>query len=56
MNQYDKQAELWWDAYISGRFDWLHSNSFYFDESESAIYISIRHLNQITKLLTLQER
>ena len=50
MNQYDKQAELWWDAYISGRFDWLHSNSFYFDESESAIYISIRHLNQITKI------
>ena len=50
MNQYDKQAELWWDAYISGRFDWLHSNSFYFNESESAIYISIRHLNQITKI------
>ena len=50
MTQYDKQAELWWDAYISGRFDWLHSNSFYFDESESAIYISIRHLNQITKI------
>ena len=50
MNQYDKQAELWWDAYISGRFDWLHSNSFYFDKSESAIYISIRHLNQITKI------
>tara|TARA_B100000676_G_scaffold66452_1_gene66397 strand:- start:615 stop:2540 length:1926 start_codon:yes stop_codon:yes gene_type:complete len=50
MSQYDKQAELWWDAYISGRFDWLHSNAFFFDEVESAIYISIRHLNQITKI------
>ena len=50
MNQYDKQAELWWDAYISGRFDWLHSNAFFFDEVENAIYISIRHLNQITKI------
>jgi len=50
MNQYDKQAELWWDAYVSGRFDWLHSNAFYFDEIESAIYISLRHLNQITKI------
>tara|TARA_Y100000766_G_scaffold264956_1_gene258152 strand:+ start:313 stop:2238 length:1926 start_codon:yes stop_codon:yes gene_type:complete len=50
MSQYDKQEELWWDAYISGRFDWLHSNAFFFDEVENAIYISIRHLNQITKI------
>ena len=50
MDQYDKGEELWWDAYISGRFDWLHSNSFFFDEIENAIYISIRHLNQITKI------
>ena len=49
-SQYDKQGELWWDAYVSGRYDWLHSNSFYFDEIESAIYISFRHLSQITKI------
>ena len=50
MSEYDTGAELWWNAYVAGRFDWLHSNSYHFDETESAIYISVRHLNRITKI------
>ena len=50
MSEYDTGAELWWNAYVAGRFDWLHCNSFFFDPRESAIYISVRHLNKITKI------
>jgi len=49
MSDYDIYGGLWWDAYVNGRFDWLHSNSFYFDETESVIYVSHRHLNRISK-------
>ena len=49
MDEHDVGGELWWDAYVSGRFDWLHSNSFYFDQEESVIYVSHRHLNRISK-------
>ena len=49
MDERDTGSELWSDAYVSGRFDWLHSNSFYFDENESVIYVSHRHLNRISK-------
>ena len=49
MSDYDVYGGLWWDAYVNGRFDWLHSNSFYFDEVESVIYVSHRHLNRISK-------
>ena len=47
--EHDTGGELWWDAYVSGRFDWIHSNSFYFDQEESVIYVSHRHLNKISK-------
>ena len=50
MSEHDTGGELWWNAYVAGRFDWLHCNSFFFDSRESAIYISIRHKNQITKI------
>ena len=50
MSEYDTGQELWWNAYVAGRFDWLHCNSFFFDDNESAIYISVRHLNKITKI------
>ena len=50
MDDHDVGGELWNDAYISGRFDWLHSNSFDFDPIESVIYISHRHLNRICKI------
>ena len=47
--EHDTGGELWWNAYVSGRFDWIHSNSFYFDQEESVIYVSHRHLNKISK-------
>ena len=31
-------------------YDWLHTNSIYFDENESAIYISHRNISRITKI------
>ena len=49
MNDHDLYGNLWWDAYINGRFDWLHSNSFSFDIEESVIYVSHRHLSRISK-------
>jgi hypothetical protein len=50
MSEHDTGQELWWNAYVTGHFDWLHCNSFFFDDNESAIYISVRHLNKITKI------
>ena len=50
MNDYDIYGGTWWNAYFDGQFDWMHSNAFYFDEEESAIYFSARHLSRITKI------
>jgi len=33
-----------------GVFDWTHSNACYFNESENAIYLSIRNLSRIVKI------
>ena len=50
MNDYDIYGGTWWNAYFDGQFDWMHSNAFYFDEVESAIYFSARHLSRLTKI------
>lgn len=50
MNDFDIYGGTWWNAYFDGQFDWMHSNAFYFDEQESAIYFSARHLSRITKI------
>ena len=50
MNDYDIYGGTWWNAYFEGQFDWMHSNAFYFDENESAIYFSSRHLSRVTKI------
>ena len=50
MNDFDIYGGTWWNAYFEGQFDWMHSNAFYFDEEESAIYFSARHLSRITKI------
>ena len=34
----------------NAEFDWTHANSVFFDESDSAIYISCRHLSRISKI------
>jgi hypothetical protein len=50
MDDYDLYGGTWWNAYFDGQFDWMHSNAFYFDEQESVIYFSSRHLSRITKI------
>ena len=50
MNDYDILGGVWFEAYNTQRFDWTHANAIWFDEQESAIYLSSRHLSRITKL------
>ena len=40
----------WWDSFNEGSHDWMHSNAFHFDEEESVIYVSHRHLSRISKI------
>ena len=50
MEDYDSIGGIWFEAYNTGRFDWTHANAIWFDEDDSAIYLSSRHLNRITKI------
>ena len=50
MEDYDSLGGIWFEAYNTGRFDWTHANAIWFDENDSAIYLSSRHLNRITKI------
>ena len=50
MLDYDQFGGTWTEAYLSLHYDWTHVNAVIFDESESAIYISTRHLSRITKI------
>ena len=52
MNDYDILGGEWNDAAvdIAGGFDWTHANAMWFDEDDSAIYLSSRNLNRITKI------
>ena len=54
-DHFDKQhtdlyGGFWWQAFDQGAFDWMHSNAFHFDENESVIYVSHRHLSRISKI------
>ena len=40
----------WWFSFNEGSHDWMHSNAFHFDEEESVIYVSHRHLSRISKI------
>jgi len=46
----DLYGGTWWHSLTWGSHDWTHSNAFYFEEQESAIYISHRHLSRISKI------
>ena len=46
----DLYQGFWWQAAFNGSFDWMHSNAFHFDEEESVIYVSHRHLSRISKI------
>jgi len=52
LNDYDAYGGTWQNTITQGwnYYDWLHSNSFYFDEESSHIYISHRHLSRIVKI------
>ena len=50
MEDYDQFGGTWHGAYQSLKYDWTHVNAVIFDEDESAIYISTRHLSRITKI------
>jgi len=50
MNDYDQYGGYWWQAIFDGFFDWMHTNAFHFDEEESVIYVSHRHLSRISKI------
>ena len=50
LDDHDRHGHTWEQAYMSMKYDWTHSNSIYFDEEESAIYLSSRHLSRITKI------
>jgi hypothetical protein len=49
---YDIENGTWFDAFIATpqRYDWTHANALWFDDNESAIYVSIRHLSRIVKI------
>jgi len=49
MDDTDLYGGIWWD-FNAGRHDWMHSNAFHFDEEESVIYVSHRHLSRISKI------
>ena len=50
MDDYDQYEGTWWQAIFEGGFDWMHTNAFHFDEQESVIYVSHRHLSRISKI------
>jgi len=50
MLDYDIYGGIWYEAYNTNRFDWTHANAIWFDEDDSAVYLSSRHLNRITKI------
>jgi hypothetical protein len=49
MDDYDEYGGIWWD-FNAGAHDWMHSNAFHFDDVESVIYVSHRHLSRISKI------
>ena len=50
MSDHDQLGGTWTEAYISLHYDWTHVNAVIFDEEESCLYVSARHLSRITKI------
>jgi hypothetical protein len=49
MDDTDLYGGTWWN-FNAGAHDWMHSNAFHFDQEESMIYVSHRHLSRISKI------
>ena len=50
LEDYDLLGGVWDEGYDMGRFDWTHSNALWFDEQESTLLLSSRHLSRIIKI------
>ena len=50
MTDFDQFGGTWTEAYLSLHYDLTHMNAVIFDEEESALYVSSRHLSRITKI------
>ena len=50
MSDYDELGGTWTEAFQNLHYDWTHVNAVIFDEEESSLYISVRHLSRITKI------
>ena len=51
MDDFDNYGGTWsMNVFAQNEYDWLHSNAFHFDEEESVIYVSHRHLSRISKI------
>tara|TARA_B100001142_G_scaffold232998_1_gene231297 strand:+ start:2652 stop:4511 length:1860 start_codon:yes stop_codon:yes gene_type:complete len=50
LSDYDLVGGTWNEAYLNGTYDWTHSNAILFHNTESAIYLSSRHLSRIIKI------
>ena len=52
MDDYDIYDYSWWKPSLGSMtfYDWLHTNSFSFDEKENVLYVSHRNLSRITKI------
>ena len=50
MSDFDNIGGTWNEAYFSMHYDWTHINAIIFDEEDSSIYMSVRHLSRITKI------
>ncbi|MDC2984462.1 aryl-sulfate sulfotransferase [Candidatus Marinimicrobia bacterium] len=46
----DLYGNTWWESFGGTYYDWTHSNAFFYDANELAVYISSRHLSRITKI------
>lgn len=48
IDDYDNHYDTWWS--LGWGYDWLHSNSVYFDDINNEIYFSNRHISRVAKI------
>ncbi len=48
LDDFDSHLGTWWN--VGWGYDWLHSNSLYFEENNAEIYYSNRHISRVSKI------
>ena len=48
LDDFDSHLGTWWN--VGWGYDWLHSNSLYYEENNSEIYFSNRHISRVSKI------